>query len=61
MPYANFSELFNPMSSTGGQDPQVGGLVELASRLLSREAAEQKPEETAQLLLTLDGIGIKYA
>lgn len=60
-PYANFYALLNTTNSAGGQDPQVGGLIEIASRLLSRDAAEQRPEETAQVLLSLEGVGIKCA
>ncbi|KXN89767.1 hypothetical protein AN958_05307 [Leucoagaricus sp. SymC.cos] len=39
---------------------QLGNNAELASRLLSREAAEQRPEETARLLLDFDFIAINF-
>ncbi|KAJ3569435.1 hypothetical protein NP233_g5042 [Leucocoprinus birnbaumii] len=45
--------------SAGGMQ-QLGGNVELASRLLSREAAEQRPEETARLFLSFDLIAINF-
>jgi FAD/FMN-containing dehydrogenase len=59
--FDNFATILDLISGTNGGGTEVGSLVELASRLLSREAAEQRPEETAKLLLSFDVIGIKYA
>jgi hypothetical protein len=54
--WSNFTFSFG--TSSDGQDDTN---VELASRLLSRDAAEgDRAEETARLLLTLDGVAIKY-
>ncbi|KAF7777755.1 CAZyme family AA7 [Agaricus bisporus var. burnettii] len=61
IPFANPYELINPSDDAGLQNAQeVGGLVELASRLLSRNAAEQRAEETARLLLSFDFVGINF-
>jgi FAD/FMN-containing dehydrogenase len=60
-PFASFYELLNPFGGSGSVDMQIGGVVELASRLLSRDVAEQKPEETARLLLGFESVYIKYA
>lgn len=60
MPCSSFYKLLNPFGGTGSIDMQIGGVVELASRLLSRDIAERKPEETARRLLSLDSVYIKY-
>ncbi|EKM83321.1 hypothetical protein AGABI1DRAFT_69619 [Agaricus bisporus var. burnettii JB137-S8] len=60
-PLANPYELLNPSDGTESQDdPEVGGLAELGSRLLSRNAAELRPEETARLLLSFDFVEVHF-
>lgn len=58
-PFDNFLQWTNATFGTGGDINEVGSTVELASRLLSRDAAEKQPNETAQLLLSFDPIAIE--
>ncbi len=60
LPFENFHTWVNLTIGVGPGFDQVGGNVELASRLLSRDAAEHRAEETARLLLKLDFLAIKY-
>ncbi|KXN83406.1 6-hydroxy-D-nicotine oxidase [Leucoagaricus sp. SymC.cos] len=54
-PFEDFHAWLNSTFGMGVEaGSQVGGNVELASRLLSRDAAENRPEETARLLLSFD-------
>jgi len=58
LPFENFYTWVN-MTIGPGFD-KVGGNAELASRLLSRDAAELRAEETAQLLLSLNFIAFSF-
>lgn len=60
VPFDNFYAWTNATFGAGGGADQVGGVVELASRLISREAAENRPEDTAQILLSFEFVAIKY-
>ncbi|KAF9450811.1 FAD-binding domain-containing protein [Macrolepiota fuliginosa MF-IS2] len=61
-PFDNFHAWLDALQSQGsaGGMEQVGGFGELASRLISREAAEERPEETAQLLLSFEFVSINF-
>ena len=56
--YGNFMEWWKAFFQTGAL-AQVGGNVEVASRLLPRELAEEHPEEVARIALSL-GVATKY-
>jgi len=60
LPFENFHTWVNQTINSGQGFDQVGGNVELASRLLSRDAAEHRAEETAQLLLSMDFVAINF-
>ena len=56
--YGSFLEWWKAFFQTGAL-AQVGGNVEVASRLLPRELAEEHPEEVARIALSL-GVATKY-
>lgn len=58
LPFDNFHAWANILANSGME--QVGGNIELASRLISRDAAERQPQETARLLLDFEFVAIKY-
>ena len=61
VPFNSFGDLANFTIPQGGaQDSQVGNRPEISSRLLSRDTALNKAEETARTLLSLDFVAIKY-
>lgn len=58
--YDNFHTWLAELESQAPPIDQLGGNVELASRLLSREAAEERAEETASLFLSFEFIAINF-
>jgi len=56
--YGSFMEWWKPYSQSEVPG-QVGGNVEVASRLLPRELAKERPEEVARIALSL-GVATKY-
>jgi hypothetical protein len=56
--YGSFMEWWKPYSQLEVPG-QVGGNVEIASRLLPRELAKERPEEVARIALSL-GVATKY-
>ena len=56
--YGSFIEWWNATFATGAPG-QVGGNVEIASRLLPRELGKESPEEVAKIALSL-GVATKY-
>ncbi|KAJ2935487.1 hypothetical protein H1R20_g1607, partial [Candolleomyces eurysporus] len=59
VPFDSFNALAN-FSVPGAQDSQVGNRPEISSRLLSRDTALNKAEETARTLLSLEFVAINY-
>jgi len=57
--YGSFMEWWKELSQSGALGPRVGGNIEIASRLLPRELAKERPEEVARIALSL-GVTIKY-
>jgi hypothetical protein len=55
--YGSFTEWWKAAFQSGSG--QVGGNVEIASRLLPRELAKERPEEVARIALSL-GVATKY-
>ncbi|GLB39902.1 putative oxygen-dependent FAD-linked oxidoreductase family protein [Lyophyllum shimeji] len=59
--YSMHYDSFYPWyKATFGTDGQVGSNVELASRLLSRDMAENHADEVADMILTVGGVGINF-
>jgi hypothetical protein len=56
--YGSFMEWLKETSQSGGFG-EVGGNVEIASRLLPRELAKERPDEVARIALSL-GVSTKY-
>jgi hypothetical protein len=58
-PYPSFYEWYKRLYSTG--QTQVGGIAELASRLITRDTLEHNPQGIADAILSLDGAIWQYA
>lgn len=56
--FENFYTFINQTIDPTQDSGEVGGYAEAASRLMSRDAAEHRTEETAQLLLSLDFVAV---
>ena len=57
--YGSFMEWWKANSESGAQG-QLGGNVEMASRLLPRELAKECPEKVARIGFSLGGFATKY-
>ena len=52
-PFSSFYEFYDSLFATAGGS---GGLLELTSRLMSREMAQERPEKVAELTLATSGL-----